>query len=421
MTSFDSLHLSPHLLRGVEAQGYITPTPIQSLCIPHILSGRDVAAEAQTGSGKTAAFLLPILERISQTPRDLERFHVRALILTPTRELALQIAEVSRVLSQYADSTLGESRPSVLSLIGGSSLQDQIRSLKRRVDIVVATPGRLLHLIEEDIINLSDVDTLVLDEADKLLNADFIQELDLVLDEIPRGCQILLFSATLPPRVISICDEVLRDPHIIRIDEHPVSVETIDQRVYRVNRDQRRQLLQHLIHHESWGQTLVFVATQKACRNLTNKLNRNRVRAVELHGGLTQAHRVSNLERFTSKSARVMVATDIAARGIDIQGLDVVVNYDLPRAPADYIHRIGRTGRAGASGVSVTFVNHDTEAHLCLIEKKNRLSLSRDEVTGFELTDPPSPRARGRGPIKGKRMSKKDKLRALRNKGEAQS
>jgi superfamily II DNA/RNA helicase len=346
---------------------------------------------------------------------------VRALILTPTRELALQIAEVSRVLSQHADSTLGESRPSVLSLIGGSSLQDQIRALKRRVDIVVATPGRLLHLIEEDVINLSDVDTLVLDEADKLLNADFIQELDLVLDEIPRGCQILLFSATLPPRVISICDEVLRDPHIIRIDEHPVSVETIDQRVYRVNRDQRRQLLQHLIHHESWGQTLVFVATQKACRNLTNKLNRNRVRAVELHGGLTQAHRVSNLERFTSKSARVMVATDIAARGIDIQGLDVVVNYDLPRAPADYIHRIGRTGRAGASGVSVTFVNHDTEAHLRLIEKKNRLSLSRDEVTGFELTDPPSPRAKGRGPIKGKRMSKKDKLRALRNKGEAQS
>ena len=413
MTSFDSLHLSSYLLRGVEAQGYITPSPIQSLSIPEVLSGHDIAAEAQTGSGKTAAFVLPILQRMYQTSRDVARSRVQVLVLTPTRELALQVAESFRALGQFADSLSRQSLPSVLVVIGGSSLDDQVSSLQGHVDIVVATPGRLLHLIEEELIDLSSVHTLVLDEADKLLNADFIKELHLVLDEIPRERQSLIFSATLPPRVISICDAVLRDPKIIRIDEYPVSVDTIEQRVYQVNRDLRRALLQHLIHHESWGQTLIFVATQKASRNLTNKLRRDGILAVELHGGLTQSNRVLNLERFKSKGALVMVATDIAARGIDIPGLDVVVNYDLPRAPADYIHRIGRTGRAGASGTSVSFVNHDTEVHLRLIEKKNRLNLRRDEFIGFELTDPPSPKTKSAGPIKGKRMSKKDKLRAL--------
>ena len=417
MTSFTSLHLSPYLLRGIEAQGYVTPSPIQALAIPEVLAGHDVAAEARTGSGKTAAFVLPILERMYQRSRDMARPRVQVLVLTPTRELALQVAETFRALGQFADSIKGQSNPIVLDVIGGSSIEDQVVALRRAVDVVVATPGRLLHLIEEGLIDLSGVHTLVLDEADKLLNADFMEELNLVLDEVPRDRQSLLFSATLPTRVISVCDAALRDPKVIRVDEDSVSVETIDQRVYQVNRDQRRALLQHLIREESWGQTLVFVATQKASRNLTNKLCRNGFFAVELHGGLTQSNRIQNLEQFKSMRARVMVATDIAARGIDIVGLDVVVNFDLPRAPADYIHRIGRTGRAGASGVSVSFVNHDTEAHLRLIEKKNRLKLSRDEIVGFELTDAPSPRKRRSGPIKGKRMSKKDKLRAQRAKG----
>jgi ATP-dependent RNA helicase RhlE len=414
MTTFDLLGLSPYLLRAVAAQNYTAPSPVQCLSIPEVLAGHDVAAEAQTGSGKTAAFVLPILELMSQS--ETRSAAVSVLVLAPTRELALQVTDTFRVMGEFMSHA-----PKVLTVIGGASIGDQIRGVERGAEVVVATPGRLLHLIEDEFIDLSAVHTLVLDEADKLMDAGFIDELSVLLDALPSVRQNLLFSATLPERVLSVCETVLKEPRVIRMDDHPVAVDTIEQRVYKVDRDRRRALLQHLIRAEGWGQTLVFVATQKACDNLANKLRVNGFHATELHGGLAQADRIFGLERFKSRKANIMVATDIAARGIDIPGLAVVVNYDLPRSPADYLHRIGRTGRAGESGISVTFVNHETEAHLRVIEKKHQIALNRDEVTGFELSGEPLPRLKNPGPIKGKRKSKKDKLREQKANAEATS
>ncbi len=395
---------------------YTVPTPIQHRAIPHVLAGQDVAAEAQTGSGKTAAFALPILERLPLADAESGQRPVRVLALAPTRELALQVAETFRALAQSSSRT-----PKVLAVIGGDPIENQVQALSDGVDIVVATPGRLLNLLEDKTIEVDQVQTLVLDEADKLLDAGFTEQLDLLLDALPSQRQTLLFSATLPPKVLSLCERVLRDPRVVRIDEHHVAVETIDQQVYQVDRDRRRELLQHLCKRDEWGQTLVFVATKKAAANLANKLRLNGFQATELHGGLAQEYRVASLNRFKSGKASLLVATDIAARGIDIPLLAVVVNFDLPRSPTDYIHRIGRTGRAQQSGVSVTFVDHDTEAHLKLIEKKNYLQLQRQEVPGFELSGTAPKRVKGPPPTKGKRKSKKDKLREARAAEEAKT
>lgn len=416
MTSFDSLGLSTHLLRAVEAQNYTVPSPIQVLSIPEILAGHDVAAEAQTGSGKTAAFVLPILERMSLPSPESAQSSIGVLALAPTRELALQVAETFRILGQFA-----ERPPTVLSIIGGVSIDDQILALAGGTDIVVATPGRLLNLMEENIIELSEVHTLVLDEADKLMDEGFSDELNLLLEALPSKRQNLLFSATLPEKVLSVCEKVLHDPKIVRMDDHLIPVDSIEQRVYQVDPDRRRELLQHLIQEESWGQTLIFVATKRACANLGNKLRLNGFQAAELHGGLDQEDRILSLDLFKSGKASLLVATDIAARGIDIPLLAFVVNFDLPRSPTDYIHRIGRTGRAEASGVSVTFVDHETEAHLCLIEKKNNITLVRQEIPGFELSGTAPKRIKGPAPTKGIRKSKKDKLRESRAAEEAKN
>jgi superfamily II DNA/RNA helicase len=406
MTSFDSLGLSAHLLRAVQAQGYEAPTPIQQRSIPHITAGSDLAAEAQTGSGKTAAFVLPILQKMDSITTESTPVNVGVLTITPTRELALQIAETFKLLSQFA-----EPPPKVLSIIGGVPIEDQISSLSSGVDIVVATPGRLLDLMERESININHVHTLVLDEADKLLDVGFNEELTILLDALPTQRQNLLFSATLPQKVLNIGARVLNEPTVLRIDEKRTSVATIDQRVYQVDRDNRRILLQHLFQAEQWGQTLIFVATQRGATNLAKKLRVDGFPATELHGGLDQSERVFSLKRFRSGKTPIMVATDIAARGIDIPLLGAVVNFDLPRAPVDYVHRIGRTGRAGESGIAVTFVDHETEAHLRLIEKKNHLMLTRQQVPGFELEDSSTEKTKGPAPKKGRRKSKKDKLR----------
>jgi len=404
--SFDSLGLSDHLLRAVQAQGYDAPTPIQHRSIPHIIAGADLAAEAQTGSGKTAAFVLPILQKMAANTAAATPKTIGALTITPTRELALQIAETFKLLGQFA-----EPPPKVLTIIGGTSIGDQLSALSAGVDIVVATPGRLLDLMEREGIDVGHVHTLVLDEADKLLDVGFNDELTVLLDALPSQRQNLLFSATLPQKVLTMSARVLNEPTVVRIDEQPTSVATIEQRAYQVDRDKRRLLLQHLLKTESWGQTLIFVATQRGAENLAKKLRIAGLAATEIHGGLEQEDRIFALKRFKSGKAKVMVATDIAARGIDIPRLGAVVNFDLPRAAADYTHRIGRTGRAGESGVAVTFVDHETEAHLRLIEKKNQLMLTRLQVPGFELGDPTREKTKGPAPKKGRRKSKKDKLR----------
>lgn len=406
MISFDALGLADHLLRAVQAQGYEAPTPIQQRSIPHISAGVDLAAEAQTGSGKTAAFVLPILQKMASHPTEMTPTSIGVLTITPTRELALQIAETFKLLSQFA-----EPPPRVLSIIGGTSISDQLSALSAGVDIVVATPGRLLDLMEREAINIKHVHTLVLDEADKLMDVGFNEELIVLLNALPAQRQNLLFSATLPEKVLHLSARVLYEPTVLRIDEQPTSVATIEQRAYQVDREKRRLLLQHLLQSESWGQTLIFVATQRAANNLANKLRVDGFPATELHGGLEQADRIFALKRFLSGKAQIMVATDIAGRGIDIPLLGAVVNFDLPRAPVDYIHRIGRTGRAGESGIAITFVDHETEDHLRLIEKKNHLMLTRLQVPGFELRDSSTEKIKGGAPIKGRRKSKKDKLR----------
>ena len=404
--SFDSLGLSDHLLRAVQAQGYDAPTPVQQRSIPHITAGGDLAAEAQTGSGKTAAFVLPILQKMASHCAELRPVNIGVLTITPTRELALQIPETFKILGQFADPP-----PRVVSIIGGLSLGDQISALSSGADIVVATPGRLLDLMEREAIDINHVHTLVLDEADKLLDVGFNDELTVLLNALPTQRQNLLFSATLPQKVLKLSARVLNNPTVLRIDEQRTSVATIEQRAYQVERDDRRLLLQHLLETEHWGQTLVFVATQIGATNLARKLRVDGFLATELHGGLEQPDRIFALTRFRSGRAQIMVATDIAARGIDIPLWGAVVNFDLPRAPADYVHRIGRTGRAGESGVAVTFVDHETEDHLRLIEKKNQLMLTRRQVLGFEISDAPAEKTKGLGPKKGKRKSKKDKLR----------
>lgn len=408
MTSFHLLGLPEHLLRAVKAQEYLQPTPIQSRAIPLVADGQDVAAEAPTGSGKTAAFVLPILSWLCARSPPASPAPVRVLVLAPTRELALQVAASFRALSRSAPYT-----PRVLAIIGGEPIRNQIDTLSLGVSVVVATPGRLLDLVASDDIDLSSVQTLVLDEADRLLEAGFAAELDRLLACAPAERQTLLFSATLPQKVLELAERVQRSPSIVRIDEQPRAAVGIEQRVYEVNRDRRRMLLQHLVQAEEWKRTLVFVATKKATENLAAKLRKAGLRASALHGDLEQSERISVLGRFKRGGVAVLVATDLAARGIDVPLLEVVVNFDLPRSTRGYIHRIGRTGRAGEAGLAVSFVDHDSEAHLRLIEKKNHLTLSRQQVPGFERTGEAAKKVKGKAPVKGKRRSKKDKLRGL--------
>jgi len=404
VTRFDTIGLSEPLLRAVEGLGFTAPTPIQERAIPLVFQGRDVVGEAQTGSGKTAAFALPILQRLAVDP--LPASVLRVLVLVPTRELALQVAGAFEAFSRFQPT-----RPKVLAVIGGQPIERQIDSLYAGIDVVVATPGRLLDLQESGYANLSEVHTLVLDEADKLLDLGFAEELQAVLDAVASDRQTLLFSATLPARVLALGQRTQRDPVTVRIDGEQRGVEGISQRVFEVDRDKRRLLLQHLIASESWGQTLVFVATQRATENLAAKLRRTGIRAGALHGGLEQAERVAVLERFKQGRVDVLIATDLASRGIDIPKLFAVVNFDLPRSPRDYVHRIGRTGRAGEAGIAVSFVDHDSAAHLRLIEKRCGVRLAREQVPGFELTGEAPQRKKGPAPVKGKRKSKKDKLR----------
>ena len=410
--SFDSLGLSAHLLRAVQTQGYDVPTPVQQRSIPHIISGVDLAAEAQTGSGKTAAFVLPILHKMAANTAVSAPQLVGVLTITPTRELALQIAETFKRLGQFS-----EAPPKVLTIMGGTSIDDQVAALSAGVDIAVATPGRLLDLMERKAINISQVHTLVLDEADKLLDVGFNDELTVLLSALPSQRQNLLFSATLPQKVLNMSARVLNEPTVVRIDEQHTPVATIDQRVYQVDRDKRRLLLQHLMRAETLGQTLIFVATKRAATNLAKKLRTDGFSATELHGDLDQPGRVLALNRFKCGQVAIMVATDIAARGIDIPLLGAVVNFDLPRSPRGYIHRIGRTGRAGESGIAITFVDHESEAHLRLIEKKSHLNLTRRQEAGFEISGPAPKKVKGPAPTKGRRKSKKDKLRERQAQG----
>ncbi len=406
---FESLGLSRELLSAVKARGYTDPTPIQSAAIPAILSGRDVLACAQTGSGKTAAFGLPLLERLRTTPQERPR-RLLALVLVPTRELAAQVAEELRQLTRGFTRSIA-----IHAVFGGVSINPQMMAMRGGADVVVATPGRLLDLVERGSLYLQGVATLVLDEADRLLDLGFAEELQRILERLPARRQSLLFSATFPPKVRSLADRLLTSPRKLDVPRVDIETPSIEQRAIAVDGHARSNLLRHLLRAHAWPSVLVFVATKRATEQLAEQLCRGGIAAAPLHGELSQTSRSEALARFKASEIRVLVATDLAARGIHVEELSAVVNYDLPRSADDYLHRIGRTGRAGNAGISLSFVRAEDESHFGLIEKRHALSLAREQIQGFERTEAEAPRTihvgDSNGGIKGRRKSKKDKLR----------
>ena len=400
---FTSLQLCEPLARAVAERGYLAATPIQQQAIPAILRGEDVIASAPTGSGKTAAFVLPILQGVARSTRS-RPLPVRALILVPTRELAAQIGASLRAYGRHL--------PHVRAVVafGGVSINLQMLALRGGADVVVATPGRLLDLVDSNAVHLSSVSTLVLDEADRLLALGFADELQRVLALLPARRQNLLFSATLPPDVQALADGLLRDPVRIAVDEVSLAPDIVH-RAIEVDVAKRTPVLRHLVRASGGAQFLVFVATKYGADHLVSKLHATGITAAALHGDLSQGARTRGLADFKAGAVQVLVASDVAARGLDIAQLPFVVNYDLPRSAVDYVHRVGRTGRAGEAGVAISFVSAATEAHFRLIERHHHLSVPRERVAGFEPVETDVPVGPGAGGIKGKRPSKKDKLR----------
>jgi ATP-dependent RNA helicase RhlE len=378
--NFQDLGLSEPLLRAVREQGYDTPTPIQSQAIPAVLKGGDLLAGAQTGTGKTAGFTLPMLQRLSEGKpvRDARgRVAIRALILTPTRELAAQVEESVRLYGKHLPLTS-------MVMFGGVGMQPQIDRLRKGVDILVATPGRLLDHHGQRTLDLSHVEIFVLDEADRMLDMGFIHDIKKVLAIVPAKKQSLLFSATFSDEIKTLADRLLNQPALIEVARRNATAETIAQKVHPVGRDRKKELLAHLIKSGDWHQVLVFTRMKHGCNRLAEYLNDHGISAMAIHGNKSQGARTKALADFKSGDLQVLVATDIAARGIDIDQLPHVVNFELPNVPEDYVHRIGRTGRAGATGEAISLVCLDEEIFLKDIEKLIKRSIPSETVPGFE-------------------------------------
>ncbi|MCO8576759.1 DEAD/DEAH box helicase [Burkholderia multivorans] len=383
--SFESLGLAEPLVKAVNELGYTSPTPIQQQAIPAVLGGGDLLAGAQTGTGKTAGFTLPILQRLHTfyTEHRSAKRAVRALILTPTRELAAQVEESVRAYSKYL-----KLRSTVM--FGGVSINPQIDALKRGVDIVVATPGRLLDHMQQKTIDLSDLNILVLDEADRMLDMGFIHDIKRVLAKLPPRRQNLLFSATFSDEIKALADSLLDSPALIEVARRNTTAETVAQKIHPVDRDRKRELLTHLIREHNWFQVLVFTRTKHGANRLAEQLTKDGISAMAIHGNKSQSARTRALAEFKNNTLQVLVATDIAARGIDIDQLPHVVNFDLPNVPEDYVHRIGRTGRAGATGEAVSLVCVDEKQLLRDIERLIKREIPREVIAGFE----PDPNAK---------------------------
>jgi len=374
--SFASLGLSDALVRATNDVGYKEPTPIQLQAIPAVLAGRDLMAGAQTGTGKTAGFVLPILQRLAATPGAGKRT-IRALILTPTRELAAQVEESVRVYGKYSPlkSTV---------VYGGVSINPQITTLRQGVDVLVATPGRLLDHHGSRTVDLSKVEVLVLDEADRMLDMGFLPDIKRVLAALPRKRQNLLFSATFSDEIKQLAQGLLHDPLHIQVAQRNSTVDSVSQKVLPVESKRKASLLLHLVREHNWFQVLVFTRTKHGANRLATQLDKHGVPALAIHGNKSQSARTRALAEFKSGKLQVLVATDIAARGLDIDRLPHVVNFDMPHVPEDYVHRIGRTARAGATGEAISLVAPEEEGLLRDIERVIRLKLPREVVTGFE-------------------------------------
>jgi len=384
--SFASLGLSEAIVRAVTERGYTTPTPIQAQAIPAVLSGGDLLAGAQTGTGKTAGFVLPLLQRLSTQPRPAAahgRAPIRALVLTPTRELAAQVEESVREYGKHL-------HLHSMVMFGGVNINPQMQKLRGQVDILVATPGRLLDHVQQKTVDLAHVEILVLDEADRMLDMGFIRDIKKILALLPKKRQNLLFSATFSDEIKALADSLLDQPALIEVARRNATAETVAQKVYPVDRDKKRQLLTHLIQEKQWFQVLVFTRTKHGANRLAEQLAKDGISAMAIHGNKSQAARTRALAEFKTGKLQVLVATDIAARGIDISELPHVVNYELPNVPEDYVHRIGRTGRAGCEGEAVSLVCIDEHKFLADIERLIKRKLPREVVPGFE----PDPNAK---------------------------
>ncbi len=377
---FTDLGLAEPLLRAVHEHGYDTPTPIQAQAIPMVLTGGDLLAGAQTGTGKTAGFVLPMLQRLSLTtpPKDARgRSPIRCLILTPTRELAAQVEESVRIYGKYM-------KMSSMVIFGGVGMQPQIDKLRRGVDILVATPGRLLDHAGQRTLDLSHVEILVLDEADRMLDMGFLPDVKKVLALLPPKKQSLLFSATFSDEIKNLADRLLNQPGLIEVARRNQTAELIEQKVHPVSRDAKKDVLVHLIKKNDWDQVLVFTRMKHGANRLAEHLEKNGISAMAIHGNKSQTARTKALSEFKTGDLEVLVATDIAARGIDIDQLPHVINFELPNVPEDYVHRIGRTGRAGSPGEAISLVCVDEEGFLRDIERLIKRSIPREIVPGFE-------------------------------------
>ena len=372
-TTFDQLGLAPQVLQAVRDAGYTQPTPIQQQAIPLVLKGRDVMGLAQTGTGKTAAFTLPIITRLLGGPR-----RTRVLILTPTRELAAQVEESFEKYSKHA-------RIDVVPVFGGVSYEPQTKALHRGVDVVVATPGRLLDHMERQNVVFDDLEVLVLDEADRMLDMGFAPQINRIVDQIPRYRQTLLFSATMPPEVEALARKYLRKPVVVQVGRRSSAANTVTHAVYTVPHSRKAALLAELLRREELDSVLVFCRTKHGADRVVRELERARISATAMHANKTQAQRTRALEDFREGKIRVLVATDIAQRGLDISGISHVINYDVPQQAEDYVHRIGRTGRAAQTGDAFTFMAPDEIAMVRTIERLLGEPIERISVPGYDF------------------------------------
>lgn len=380
--SFDQLGLRVELLKAVQkTKGYAAPTPIQAKAIPVILDGRDILARAQTGTGKTDAFAIPLVEILSR--KEGNGSDPRALVLAPTRELALQVGESIKAYARTVSL-----RCTVV--YGGVRIEPQIERLKRGIDILVATPGRLLDLVGQQHLDLSGIEFLVFDEADRMLDLGFHEEISRILDLVPAERRTMLFSATYTQQIRNLADKMLQNPEVIEVTPSKTAAESVVQKVHLVSQSNKLALLIHLIAREDWSQVLVFTRTKHGANRITEKLIAQELSAAALHGNKSQSLRTRTLAEFKNGAIRILVATDVAARGLDITNLPYVVNYDMPTIPEDYVHRIGRTGRAGVIGIAVSLVSHEEEKHLQAIENLLNQKIPTEKVYGYtEESDVP--------------------------------
>ncbi len=410
---FSTLGLSKNIRKVLKESNFTQPTAIQEKVIPLVLEKKDLIVLSQTGSGKSASFVLPILEQLNASSKA-GKAKIKVIVLTPTRELTLQVSENFVKFSKYLGKKLN-----VVSLIGGKSIGDQLFDIQQGCDVLVATSGRFLDVLSKKQMNLSFVEYLVLDEADKMLDLGFLEELDGVLEALPAKRQNLMFSASYPPKMQSIAAKITTDAEEVSLEDESSVVEKIKQRVIKVNRENRGPLLRQLLKENKWSRVLVFMANKRATDNIAEKFRKHGLEVASFNGDLEQDMRNETLQAFKDKKVKVLFATDIAARGLDIDDVTCVINYDLPRSPADYIHRVGRTARAGKSGEAISFVDYETMEHFKLIEKRSGIKLEREELDGFKLMGDAPKKTKGPTPVKGKKKSKKDKLREARAKEEA--